>query len=864
MHNIERVRQGEADNYFYPFFWQHGEKEEILREYVNKIAGCGMKAVCIESRPHPDFVGEKWWKDLGIIIDEAKRNNMKLWILDDAHFPTGYANGKIKEEYPELKKWYLDMRRYDVAGPVKGARIHIALLNGKVWDKPSEDINHVIGVYAAKRESNRNTEDDAVAFDSFMELEGALKNGIITWDIPEGSYSIFTVFYTRNGGEEATKDYLNPLVADAARVLLKEVYEPHYEHLKEEFGKTILGFFSDEPRFGNTKGAQAAIGCDMVLPWRLGLEEELPFENKYLPLLWAKAGGKEGDIRHQYMDLITKMYRDNFTGVLSEWCQNHQVLYLGHNIEDNGAHARLGYGTGHFFRGQEGQHLSGIDVIGTQIVPGMPYHHNAFSTGGSDGEFYHFALAKLGSSAAHLEPHKEGRAMCEAFGAYGWNAGLSLMKWISDHLIVRGINYLVPHAFNPAPFPDWDCPPHFDAHGYNPQFRYFKTYSDYTNRLMNLFQKGVHKAPAAVLYPAEQEWAGAYMPVEKPVRELMEHQIDCDIVSPDYLINARMAEGNLIIHKEAFQVLIVPYGEAIPATTARYLVEYAKKGLRVIFVEAYPDKTVSGSLEAEEWEELKCFCRISTLEELALACADLAEIKLETPCKDLVYYHYEQGEMQYWMFFNEHISSAVNSTISMKETGYAYRYDAFTNEMYELIGCKGSYELKLSPYESCIWIFSEKPLQGVKKEKGSIDELKPCDIESPWKVQFADSFSYPLFTEGVNQTKAEPIQNIIGYEDKTGTVSYETVLTDSRQEGRAYLKLKRAYEVAEVFVNGVSAGVKICQPYVFELTGLLTKEENTLRIEVTNTLGTQVRDGISHYLIIEPFGVEGPVTLYTE
>ena len=46
------------------------------------------------------------------------------------------------------------------------------------------------------------------------------------------------------------------------------------------------------------------------------------------------------------------------------------------------------------------------------------------------------------------------------------------------------------------------------------------------------------------------------------------------------------------------------------------------------------------------------------------------------------------------------------------------------------------------------------------------------------------------------------------------------------------------------------------------MTGLLKEGENRLAIEVTNTLGTQMRDAISHYLPIEPFGVEGMVHLY--
>ena len=135
----------------------------------------------------------------------------------------------------------------------------------------------------------------------------------------------------------------------------------------------------------------------------------------------------------------------------------------------------------------------------------MNYHHDAFSTGGSNGEFYHYALAKLASSAAHLDPVKKGRAMCEAFGAYGWNEGLKTMKWIADHLMVRGINYLVPHAFNPKSFPDFDCPPHFYVHGHNPQFRYFKYFSDYVNRVMDIMKDGHYPAKIGLLYPAEME-----------------------------------------------------------------------------------------------------------------------------------------------------------------------------------------------------------------------------------------------------------------------------------------------------------------------------------------------------------------------
>lgn len=69
----------------------------MLREYMDKISESGMKGVCVEARPHPDFLGEQWWSDLDLILEKAKENQMKVWILDDSHFPTGYARENQRE-----------------------------------------------------------------------------------------------------------------------------------------------------------------------------------------------------------------------------------------------------------------------------------------------------------------------------------------------------------------------------------------------------------------------------------------------------------------------------------------------------------------------------------------------------------------------------------------------------------------------------------------------------------------------------------------------------------------------------------------------------------------------------------------------
>lgn len=105
--NLSEVLLSNNKNYIFPFFWLHGEEEQVLVEELHKVSESGIKEICLESRPHPDFMGEQWWNDLDLIFKEAKKLGMKIWLLDDSHFPTGYANGAYKDKYPAEKRIYL-------------------------------------------------------------------------------------------------------------------------------------------------------------------------------------------------------------------------------------------------------------------------------------------------------------------------------------------------------------------------------------------------------------------------------------------------------------------------------------------------------------------------------------------------------------------------------------------------------------------------------------------------------------------------------------------------------------------------------------------------------------------------------------
>ena len=134
------------------------------------------------------------------------------------------------------------------------------------------------------------------------------------------------------------------------------------------------------------------------------------------------------------MDVVSTLYGQRFTKRVGDWCRAHGVMYIGHIIEDQNAHARLGCSAGHYFRALEGQDMAGIDIVLHQVMPGFAHHVSSAICAGhrADPAFFQYVLGKLAPSLAHIRPHMNNRAMCEVFGAYGWAEDSAMMKWLID------------------------------------------------------------------------------------------------------------------------------------------------------------------------------------------------------------------------------------------------------------------------------------------------------------------------------------------------------------------------------------------------------------------------------------------------
>ena len=116
----------------------------------------------------------------------------------------------------------------------------------------------------------------------------------------------------------------------------------------------------------------------------------------------------------------------------------------------NGAHSRLGYGAGHFFRAMEGLDAGGIDVV-DNLMPEQTSGCYSTAFNEFDCDFSHWGLAEMAASAAHADPKKHGRVLCEAFGAYGWHRGSAADE--VDHRPSGGAGGLMSSPPTPSPPP---------------------------------------------------------------------------------------------------------------------------------------------------------------------------------------------------------------------------------------------------------------------------------------------------------------------------------------------------------------------------------------------------------------------------
>ena len=412
---------------------------------------------------------------------------MRLWIVDDAGYPSGFAGGKFTTEHPELRMQAL------VTIEMSARDFDIPNFKGFVV---------------------------ATAVSSTGETVNILpEHGRLRWNAPGGTWTIHLITHefrtspTRSDTNpkrvkdtsQSLEDYLDPA---ATKQFLAFTHEAYKAAVGDEFGKTILGFRGDEPDYSIAG-----------LPWTPAFfstfEQQKGYDVRpYLAALLQPKAFPLSDAllraKADYYDVFAALFRDGFFKPQADWCAANHLEYQVH-LNHEEMELQLTHSEGDFFRDMRYVQIPGIDTIWHQI----------WTDTISD-------FPRLASSAAHVYGHA--RAFTESFAAYRPAPDVTMARYILNEQFVRGIN-LVETMFYPA-----------SSSGRQPsafiQDPAYPALLAYTRRISYLMSQGRPAAHVALVLPTSTLWMNGNIADDTFVsteRLLSEHQIDFDIIPEDFL-----------------------------------------------------------------------------------------------------------------------------------------------------------------------------------------------------------------------------------------------------------------------------------------------------------------------------------------
>lgn len=513
------------------------ETEKMVCLDLDSIKARGFKAVMLEPgyrMPHK-YLSEGYFKMMAKIVNEAKKRGLKVWIIDEGKYPSGFAGGKFSELRPDL--------RMKALVPT----IDLEVNNGdsisglEIGDK-------TLSVSAISLTDRKNKilqpEKGKIRFYAGM-ADWKLKG--IGWDYRTSQ----TRCVNDTTGAKTTKnslmDYLNP---EAVKQFLNWTQEGYKRYIGKEFGKTVLGFRCDEPDFTYIPYTDSIVGKFKQLkgydptPWLASLTSEQK--------TW-----KERLFKADFWDVWSRLFAKTYFKGESEWCKKNGMEMITHLNKDHDMAACIRC-EGDLFRDLSQVEIPGIDAIWNQIWPDTINNY-----------------PKYASSVSHVWGKR--RAFSESFAAYYNSPTLPEAKYILDYQMIRGINFFE--------FMFWSSGSKHQ--GWLSQLG-MKGLNEYANRATWLMQQGKPGARVAVYYPVSTIWTGKEKVAEDVktiANELIKNQIDFDYITDDALNETLTLKNGRLFNRsqQYYESVIIPSTLFIQKDAWHKIEEFKKQGGKILF-----------------------------------------------------------------------------------------------------------------------------------------------------------------------------------------------------------------------------------------------------------------------------------------
>jgi hypothetical protein len=143
--------------------------------------------------------------------------------------------------------------------------------------------------------------------------------------------------------------------------------------------------------------------------------------------------------------------------------------------------------------------------------------------------------------------------------------------------------------------------------------------------------------------------------------------------------------------------------------------------------------------------------------------------------------------------------------------------------------------IELPAHGSIFVVFNNKNRKYLPEFSEKEKAIHEKEIKGSWSLNFPENWGAPanaVFDKLISWTDSED-KGIIYF---SGTVSYNNTFEIEKEtlEKKVKIDLGDVRDVAEIFVNGKSAGILWGKPYVLDISELVQPGKNSLKIEVVN------------------------------
>ena len=494
-----------------------------------------------------------------------------------------------------------------------------------------------------------------------------------------------TVFVEHN-----SVTFLDMFDPDAMDFYLKVCYEDMWAEFAEEYGKTILSVWVDEPSYNGS-----------YLPWTP--KAEAMFEEKFgyslaenVWLLFFDGEGYER-VRYDYRTLMRDLLEENYFKKVRDWCHAHNLLFSGHLMMEDTLQSQIRRAQAcmPYYRYFD---IPGIDVLAGEMGwVDDPIQGTSFS---GDRKYNLYTTALQCTSAAR-QSGKE-HILAEMYGVAGENFTFRNMTNMFDCYAALGINHRSVHGmfYTLHGRGKRAYPPHISY--YQPFWKKYKNITDYVARVSAFISDGAPARDVAVIHPLETAYLqyrgqiGDKAPDATEINrqnaclyELLEalcsEQREVDLADLASIRDLGAAEnGSLRVGRATYGTVVLPKLRVITSECLEMLERMTAEGGKVVcwgdapaLLDGRPAPDAARRIEAISTRVDSVSDLMSTLP------APTCKIDGVGAANILLNHRICDGGEEKFFIYNRDCAHEARVTLTAKTTAQRlFKYDAYSGEIY--------------------------------------------------------------------------------------------------------------------------------------------------------------------------------------